>query len=190
MAAVHHDFGSTVAWSAAISVSSIIFHIVEHLCKTKVDQLDVTLLVEEDVLWFQVPVNYVHAMKLLDPEHDFSDVELGVLLTHEQVTLDDFHELSTRQKINDHIEVVLILERPIQVAAEIIWLEIGQNLFLILDVLDLLAAQYPLLGQALDGVEIPSGLVSHKLHDAETALAKNLNPLEFVDGELLTLRAS
>jgi hypothetical protein len=62
-------------------------------------------------------------MQLLHPQDDFSDIELGILLTHEHVIFDDLDQFTSRKKINNHVKIMLILKRFVKITTEILWLE-------------------------------------------------------------------
>ena len=48
-------------------------------------------------------------MQLFDPNDNFRDVEHTILFAHEYLIFDDFKELTSRQKIENHEQIMLIL---------------------------------------------------------------------------------
>lgn len=56
--------------------------LIEDLCKAKVADLRVAVVVDEDILRLQVPVNDVVLMQVLQGQHDAGDVEARQQLLH------------------------------------------------------------------------------------------------------------
>jgi hypothetical protein len=50
------------------------------LCETKISDLDVSIRVEEEVLWFEITIDDILAVEVLECEHDLSSKETGHLV--------------------------------------------------------------------------------------------------------------
>lgn len=62
----HHHLWSTVAWRATVGVRSIGLDVHHLLGEAEVNNLDVAVIVDQDVLWLQITINYSIFVQLLD----------------------------------------------------------------------------------------------------------------------------
>ena len=53
-----------------------------YLGKSKITQLDKALEINEDILWFEIPIHNVVVVQVLQGQHNGANVELGQLLIH------------------------------------------------------------------------------------------------------------
>lgn len=82
------------------------------LGESKVGEFDVTLAVQQDVLRFQVPVDHIFRVKILQRTHDFSGEEHACVVTELPTTAQVAEELATRNKLHQHEETPIIMPRP------------------------------------------------------------------------------
>lgn len=185
VAGVEHHFWSTVARSAAVRISSVLPDVLHDFREPEVDELYVTNAVNQDVVRFEVSVNDAHCVQRLNGHHDLSNVEARVFFTHEHLLPDLFEQLASRQVVQHHVQVQLILQRLLNVAAEVVLLELSDYFLLVFDVLDLLLASDILFFQAFECIVLVCLHVLDQIHFSETALAKLPDRGEVIKVELL-----
>ena len=98
------------------------------------------IVVDQNVLRLQVPVDYSILMQLLHGEHYLSEVEARILLRHEYGFANLSDELASRKVLQNHVEVLLVLQSLMDATAKVVGLPHLQNILLVLDVLHLLFA--------------------------------------------------
>lgn len=81
VAGVEHDLGSTVARRSTIGVGPAV-DVLQLLGKPKVYQFDVPLSVDQNVFWFQIPINYIFRMQTFDSQYDLGQVKSGIVFAH------------------------------------------------------------------------------------------------------------
>ena len=154
--------------------------------ETEICHFDVAVRSEQQVLRLQVSIDDVEGMEVIQGECDFCSVELGdrvgealrwISLAHEGHRRSETsgtnlrlsqqtEQLSSSDKVHDHIQIVHILERSPQVDQE--WVsDPDQHLSLRVGVLDLLHLDDFLLVQDLHGVEPTVVLGADEVDSAE-----------------------
>ena len=107
---IDEDLGGDVGWGTAVCVGSLTNGL-EHLCEPKVDEFDVSSLCHghNDVLWFEVPVNDVLIMTILDRINHGRGV-LSRFQLREVVLLQNLvKQLATFHELHDEAPEPLVL---------------------------------------------------------------------------------
>ena len=81
VAGVEHDLGSAVARRSAVGEGPPV-DVLQFLGEPEVNQLDVPLSVDQNVLWFQIPINYIFRMQTFDSQYDLGQVKSGIVFAH------------------------------------------------------------------------------------------------------------
>lgn len=96
----------------------------------EVGQMRVPLLVEQDVVWFEiavdvsraargdVPMDDAFAMEIVETEREFGHVEFDDVLGHLTLSIEVEPEIAAEHEIEDHEEVLIVLKRVSQIADE------------------------------------------------------------------------
>ena len=66
--------------------------------------------VEKDVVWFEIPVNILHFVHRIESQQNLSGVELGLLVGENVLLHEQVHEVSTGQVLHNEVEVIAVLE--------------------------------------------------------------------------------
>lgn len=164
---VKHHFWSAIAGSSTVGIGPILMYILYILRKTKVNQLDMAILVKQYVLRLEISIYDAHLMEGINRQNDLADVKPCLLLSHEHIIPYQLEEFAARQKVQNHVQVHLVLERFVYVAAKILWFELFQDVPFVHNVLNLFFAANVFLVQTLHGVVLLGFGVLHQLHDAE-----------------------
>lgn len=172
MAGIQHYLRRTVPRCSTIGISPICVYVLYHFSKAKINDFDMSLLVDEDVLRFQISVNHTHQVQALDSKDDLGDIKSGIVLTHEHLLLEEAEELATWQVLDDEIEIQFILEGLEHVAAKVVLAKLLEDIPFVHYVLDLFLATNILFSQLLDSVKSIAFGVVHQLHLPEAPLAK------------------
>lgn len=180
-----HDFRRAIARRPADSIGPIIIYVLHLLCKPEVDQLDMPLRIYKDVLWLQISINDASFVQTFNRQNNLRKVKASVLLRHENTLANLFDELATGQELEDHVQLTFVLESLVYPAAEIVRLELFEDVSLVQYVLNLLFAADALFLEAFQSVELLRLLIADKLDDAEGALAQRLQDLEVVNLQCL-----
>ena len=107
--------------------------------------------VEKNILWFQVPIDYVLIVKLLDSDEDLGQVESRILESQAELLIDLEKELATWTKLEQEVQILLILHSIDKVNEEttmsliLSYRDFLENRFLILYMLDVFVAPYLVL---------------------------------------------
>ena len=67
------------------------------------------MAVEKNILWLQVPIDYVLIVKLLDSDEDLGQVESRILESQAELLIDLEKELTTWTKLEQEVQILLIL---------------------------------------------------------------------------------
>ena len=81
VAGVEHDLGSAVARRSAVGEGPPV-DVLQLLGEPEVNQLDVALSVDQNVFWFQIPINYIFRMQTFDSQYDLGQVKPGIVFAH------------------------------------------------------------------------------------------------------------
>ena len=122
-------------------------------------------------------------MQRFNGEDDLSEVESSVRLRHEHLLSDPLDQFTAGQELQDHVQVMLILQALKYVATEIHGFELFENVALVQYVLYVFRASNATLLEAFESKKLIVLYVSDKLYDAERALTKCANDLEVVNTE-------
>eukprot|EP00968_Pinguiococcus_pyrenoidosus_P002425 scaffold135_cov249-Pinguiococcus_pyrenoidosus.AAC.9 len=88
------------------------------LCKAKVPKLDVAIVLEEDVLGLQVAVHDVPRVEMLQCERQLGRVEARDSLRETTIPAKVEEELPSRTEVHHHEELLLVLERVVELGDE------------------------------------------------------------------------
>ena len=117
--------------------------------------------VQKDILWLQISVNYVILMELLNCNQDFGQVEPRVFQGQASLLFDLREKLSTRQVLQQQVQILIVLHRLNELYEETtlsrpgLLSHLSQNILLILNVLDVLCASNSLLLNLLKSKKLP-----------------------------------
>ena len=107
--------------------------------------------VEKNILWFQVPIDYVLIVKLLDSDENLGQVESRILESQAELLIDLEKELTTWTKLEQEVQILLILHSIDKVNEEttmsliLSYRDFLENRFLILYMLDVFVSPYLVL---------------------------------------------
>lgn len=79
-----------------------------HAC-AEVGQLEVSMSVQQHVVWLDIPMDEAHGVNGVQGHHHLCRVELGPLLRN-VVGAGEVDQVTSRHVLHYHVEVVLILE--------------------------------------------------------------------------------
>ena len=71
----HHDLGSCIARRPAIGLGSAFFYRLHHFSESKVNEPNMALLVYENILGFQVPIDYIFVVQVFHCLHNLRQIE-------------------------------------------------------------------------------------------------------------------
>ena len=108
-----------------------------------------SILIDQNVLRLEVPVNDAIIMQALDSQHNLGEVESCVIFTHENRLTNVLDQLSSREILQYHVQMRLILQAIVYIAAKVFWRKSLQNVSFVQDVLDLLLSADVHFGEAL-----------------------------------------
>ena len=182
------DLWSQVLRRAAEGVGAV----ADDLGKAEVGDLDVSLLVDEEVLRLEVSVGDVHGVEVLECEHDLGREEEGDVVGEAAFPPQESEELPAAGVIEEHEHVGGRLEGALEVHDEGV-VDRLEDLLLRLHVLYLLQPDDLALLQALQSQWLRLrrlALVLHQPYSAEGACAEGREELEVVEEELALVLAS
>ena len=78
--------------------------------KSEVSQFDVPMLVEENIIRFQISVNVVHFVHGFDGKDGLGNIESTFLLRKHILAHQKSHKVTARQKVHHQVQILLILE--------------------------------------------------------------------------------
>jgi hypothetical protein len=133
--------------------------------------------VEQQVLGFQVAVDDVVRVQVVQREGDLGGVELGDGVGEALRLAQQAEQLAALDKVHDHVQVLGVLEGAPQGDEERV-LDLLQHAALVVSVLDLLHLDDLGLLQHLDGVEALVVLALHEVHAPKAAGAQRALDLE------------
>lgn len=110
-----HNFGCEIIWSSAQSPGDI-----RHLFReSKIRNLKMSVSVEKQIFWFEIAVDDVVGVEVIESERDLSSVELGHRIRKALVQSEDVphslrkeaylrlakqaEQLTTLDKVHDHV---------------------------------------------------------------------------------------
>ena len=114
------------------------------------------MAIEKNILWFQVPIDYVLIVKLLDSDKDLGQVESRILESQAELLIDLEKELATWTKLEQEVQILLILHSIDKVNEEttmsliLSYRDFLENRFLILYMLNVFVAPYLVLFDLLE----------------------------------------
>lgn len=118
IAGANEHFWGGVGWSTAVGASPVSLQITQLFRKAKVYQFDVSPPIQKDILWLQISVNYVILMELLNCNQDFGQVEPRVFQGQASLLFDLREKLSTRQVLQQQVQILFVLHRLNEVYEE------------------------------------------------------------------------
>jgi len=151
------------------------------LAEAEVAQGDVALIVQENVLGLEVPVDDVHGVQGLDCRKKLADVELGSYQREPPGFLQVVEELATVYKRQHEVQLLAGLERELERHDER-RVDTAQNEFLGQSVRDLHLIDDVSFADRLQRVYLARVLLPHLHHLAERPLADHLEQVEVLDG--------
>jgi len=77
--------------------------------QSKVGQPDVTVLVDEDVVWFDVSVDEPHGVHGLNGKYELRDVELSQLVIKDSKLNEQTHQVASRNVVHHKVQTDAIL---------------------------------------------------------------------------------
>ena len=92
---------------------SLVSLVLKELCKAKIGQTHIAILVHEDVFWLQVPVNYVLLVQIPQSKHNLSSDELDSLLLEPLFFVDIIVDVASWQILQEKVNSELILEHEV-----------------------------------------------------------------------------
>lgn len=72
-------------------------------CQSKIDDLDVPLLIKHDVLWLEIPVGHAAAVAVADGINDLSEVVSAQVLLEPSCLRNEVEKFSTSGKLDDDV---------------------------------------------------------------------------------------
>mmetsp|Transcript_63113 Transcript_63113/g.176523 ORF Transcript_63113/g.176523 Transcript_63113/m.176523 type:complete len:316 (+) Transcript_63113:940-1887(+) len=155
------------------------------LAKAEVQQVDVAVRVEDDVVGLDVPVDVLQVrVDVVHSLDELRDVEPRLVLVEGVLPHEVRHEVTPRQVIHDHVQVVVVLERIVQ-AYHPLFLRLAQRGLLRADVVNLVLVDHVSLAHLLHRINLSSVLLPAEPHDAKGACSDDLDGLEVGDADLL-----
>jgi hypothetical protein len=154
------------------------------LAKAEVGKLDMAVLIEKDVIRFQVSMDVVNLVNSFDRKNRLSDVEAGFVFCENILSNQKGHEISAWQEVHYKVKVLFVLEGVLKVDDPRV-LGLHENFALGLDVGHLVLVDHFRLLHLFHGNYLTSLLVAADAHLAEGAAADNRERIEVADGDLL-----
>jgi hypothetical protein len=154
------------------------------LAKAEVGKLDMAILIEQDVIRFQVSMDVVNLVDSFDRKNRLSDVKAALVFCENIFSNQKGHEISAWQEVHDEIEVLFVLEGVLKVDNPRV-LGLHENFALGFDVGHLVLVDHLGLFHLFHGNYLTSLLVAADAHLAEGATADNGERVEVTDGDLL-----
>lgn len=87
-------------------------------CQAKVRNLDVTINIDENVLRFEVAINDIEIMEVLDPEQNLAKIKLGQFFRKTFKFAQVEEDFTACADIDNKEQLVLILEGPVHLHYE------------------------------------------------------------------------
>lgn len=82
--------------------------------ETKICNLDMTIMVNQEIFWFKISINDILLMKVHQAIHDFNEIEPGVFLTHSLDGFEVVEKLSTGTVVENKTDKIVGLETVIK----------------------------------------------------------------------------
>mmetsp|Transcript_663 Transcript_663/g.1377 ORF Transcript_663/g.1377 Transcript_663/m.1377 type:complete len:339 (+) Transcript_663:517-1533(+) len=158
------------------------------LAATEIDKFAVSLLVEEQVFWLEVPVDDTQLMQVVDSQCDGSDVELSLRLGQDANLSDGVKQVAAAQILLQKVYVRVVLEgldelhetRVVALQQHLPFREYGPLL---------LSPRHCLFVDALEGVLLAGHSVTHQLDHTDRALARLLEHLQVIQLDVQVLES-
>ena len=74
-------------------------------CHSKIPNLQLTVAIDEQVTWLQVPVEDIGRVDILQPSHDLVEEELDMFIAERLNRMDDVVKV-TLHKVQNHIHIL------------------------------------------------------------------------------------
>ena len=161
--------------------------LVHRFTQAKVAQFHVPVLVQQEVVGFDVSVDKVGRVDSLQRQHRLRDVEPRFVLRQGIAAHQQRHHVPARKVLHHQVEKLVVLEGVVQLHHRLV-VNLRQEVTLSLDVVHLTAADHLRLFELLHGVDLPVRPVAHEPHLAESAAADDGERLKVIRGELGALQ--
>ena len=110
-------FWGEVSWASAEAFGLIIVGL---FAEAEICQFDVSIAIEEDVLGFEVAIDDVLFVEVLDGKAQLRDIEFGLILREGDLSGEVEAEVSAGTVVQCEIEVMGCLECEVQVDDELV----------------------------------------------------------------------
>lgn len=101
--------------TAAETVGEVVFH---DLGQAVVCESDMPLGVDDDVLWFEIPVEYFLFVEMADGQQGLQKIEFGLFFCHSLHFFKEIEQLSTITELHTEDQIVFSLETEIELGDE------------------------------------------------------------------------
>mmetsp|Transcript_21735 Transcript_21735/g.34968 ORF Transcript_21735/g.34968 Transcript_21735/m.34968 type:complete len:206 (+) Transcript_21735:422-1039(+) len=182
MTLIEQHLWRNVLWRAAEGISSGSW--LDDLGEAKVCQLGITVLAQEDVLWFQVSVDNILAVAMCESSSSLRAIEFRLLVRKLTCSAKMCKELAAANTLHNDVNETVILCVARHVHHE--WIvDLSHQSFLVVDVIHLLQLDNLMFFHELDRIELPVLLVLRKLHSTKRTDTKCPDHLKICQVHLL-----
>lgn len=143
------------------------------LGKAKIDELDVTIRIEQNVLRLQVAVRNIALVQVLERHDDLGRIKPDGVLIKPLLLAQNAEHLAARDVFHDKEEVGVVLEGVPETDKERM-VDIVEDRLFVVDVLRLAQLHDLLLFQGLDGTVAAGELAAGEMHSAKVACAERV----------------
>lgn len=164
--------------SCATEGESLIFWL-EEFGEAKVRQTDVAIEIHEHVLRFQVAMDDAPLVQIAKGKNNLGPNEFDCGFSKATNLVNIVVNVATWEVLEEEVDLEFVLEDEVHRVDE--WVvRLEQNVFLVLDVLDLLLLQQEVLVDALHGVHLSHLAVRDQEHFTEAAFVNDFYDFEIV----------
>ena len=184
-----NHLGRQVLGGAAERVRFHIVGLLHDLSKTKVCQHDVAVVVNENVLRLQIPVDNVRLVQVAEGKGDLCSVKLCLFLREALLFRQVFEQFATLHELHDKVDAVGLLKDVVHTDDERM-VHLVQNQLLNLERLDRLVLYYDVLPDCLHSVVLAADLAANEVNLAKSSLSNHAEQLKVVPAALTHSRAA
>ena len=131
------------------------------------------IVIEDYVIRFEISVDNVSLVKVLESKENFSDVESGSVLAESSLVYNDFSKIATGTEVENEEQFGHCLECEVEVDNEGMS-HVGEDVSFCLGVSDKVLTKDLSLTESFHGVEFARVFVSHEVHITKTSTSKLL----------------
>ena len=180
------NFRGEVLSSAAERVGLVAW--LKELCKSKISQTDVAVVVHKDVFRFQISVHDISRVKVAHGGDDLSADKLYGGLTEASHPVYIVIDVASRQIFEEEVDLKFVLEHEIHRVYEWV-LSLEEDVFFILDVLNLLLLEKQLFVNALHSIHLTHLPVGNKENFAKASFVNDFDNLKIVQSHHFTVQS-